>query len=175
MFTTQPSGALRQIGAKFSTPLIPADKHQPQHLLGGVVGNGDDRQLDVAALDELAQLLQRQHGRLALRVVLRRVDLEPRGDVDAAPLEPGIVQQGPADVADPDQDELLELVLAQDLVELVGQLIDLVPPPPVARDAEQGEILADLGGRYAGRIRQIVGEDPDEVQRPQPIQGVFVP
>lgn len=60
-------------------------------------------------------------------------------------------------------------------MELFAKLVHFVPAATIARNPEQGEILADLGRRYASGIGQIIGEDSHEVQSLQPVQRVLVP
>jgi len=79
----------------------------------------------------------------------------------------------PADVAHANHDELLELVLAQNSMELLTEFIDFVSAATIPLIPNR-KVLADLRRCHTGGVGQIVGEDSNEVQGPQPIQCVFV-
>ena len=98
---------------------------------GTTVGEGLDR-LDGQAVVRLADLL--------------RVVVEEGDDVEAPAAEPPVPQQGPPEVAQPDQGRAASRGRSPGSRRSAAiELLDPIADPGIAELAEEGQVLADLG------------------------------
>src|SRR5207249_1326893 len=113
--------------------------------LGGVYRGGDDRDRDALRGDHLGQLLGVPDDQPVDPLAdPGLVGVEERGDVEAPGAEAGVPGQRVAQVTDADQGDRPVLVEPQHVLDLVGQLRDVVPDPPGTVGAQVGEVLAEL-------------------------------
>ena len=88
-----------------------------------------------------------------------RVDVEDRHELVALADKILMGQQRRAQVADPHQGHLPDLVEAQDAPDLEEQLLDEIAHPPDAELPEVSQVLADLGRVDAALLGQLVRGD----------------
>ena len=85
-------------------------------------------------------------------------------DLEGPLVEAQVAGQGAPQVAHADDHQLVVAVEAEEVVEVGGQLVDVVADAADAEAAELGEVLADLGGGEEVAAGQLLRGDP-----PQPL------
>ena len=100
---------------------------------------------------------------------LGRVDVEDRHEFVALADEILVGQQGRAQVADPHQGHLPDLVQAQDAPDFEEQFLDEIAHAPDAELTEVSQVLANLGWVDTALLRQLVrGDDLHTLPGPRP-------
>src|SRR4051794_8962221 len=129
-------------------------------LLGGGGGHGEDADDDVLLLDHLLELVgMADGGRPDALADLRVVGVEDGHDAEAVVGED--VRRGDrlAEVAGPEQRDVVLAAGAEDLADLRDQRVDVVAHAALAELAEAGEVAADLGRVDVGVFRELLRGD----------------
>lgn len=137
-----------------------ADEAQGRHLRPGG-GGGDDPDLHAFLSDHRLQVVDGVDGLAAGQppAYLGRVDIEDRHELVALADKILMRQERRAQVPDPHQSHLPDLVEAQDAPDLEEQLLDEIAHPPDAELTEVSQVLADLGRVDAALLGQFVRGD----------------
>src|SRR6266581_3607544 len=133
--------------------------HQPvHHLLRGVGGRHDDGDVGGLLRQVGLEVADVAHDEaVPARADLLRILVVDRGDVEAALPEAGVLDQGAADAAGADEDDVIGAAQAEDVADLGGELGDRVAEAALAERAEEGEVFADLRRGGAAAPRQLGG------------------
>ena len=114
--------------------------------LGGLGRDREDRQLDLQLRRHRGQVVERADDVSGVRGPdLLRVGVEHGHDVEPARVEPAILDERAAEVAEADHRRGPDAVDPQDAAEGVPQLVHAVADAGVAELAEEREVFADLG------------------------------
>src|SRR6202049_1577880 len=105
---------------------------------------------------------------------LARIVVHSGDDVEGAVVEAEVAGEGAAEVAHADDDHRVIAVEAEERVEVLGELGDLVADAADAELAELGEVLADLGRRQVIAPRHLLRGDARETKLLQLAQAAEV-
>ena len=129
-------------------------------ILGGVLGDGQDHHVHRVFPDEGLQLAGGVDGD-AVDAGAHQLGRGVEGGIhgEAGGGEGEVPQQGMAQVAGADDDEVMIVVHAQDVADLAPEFLYIIAVALLAELAEAAEVLADLGGGDVHLLAQLVGGD----------------
>ena len=130
-------------------------------ILGHRLGNGQDHHVHTVAADEIIQLCHGIDG-YVVDDGAGELGIDVKGGVHSkAGLGEGeILQQGMAQVAYSDHNEVMVIVHSQDMADFRAKLLHIVAVTLLTELAKAAEVLPDLRGGDIHLLAQRVGRDP---------------
>ena len=130
------------------------------HFLGGGGGDGEDGHFHAMLGDEFGHDIHAENGLGDLFVAgAAGVGVEGGDDLKAFLFKAAIGEQGQTEVADADENDGLQSGGAEFFGDAAGEFGDVIAEAAGAEGAKAGQIFAELGGFYAGRLGQRLAGD----------------
>ena len=146
---------------------VPEALHTQTHqavggLLGHGLGDGQQRHIHPVFLQKALQIVHGADG-YAADGGAHHVGIHVEGGVHGAAVlgEGEVVENGVAQVAHADDDQVVVVVHAQNVADLRAQLLHVVAVALLAELAKAAEVLTDLGGSDVHLLAQVAGGDAD--------------
>ena len=128
--------------------------------LGGFAGDGHDGELDVLFGGDGREVVHGGDGEVAEGLAdLAFVGIKDGGEAEAFAEEAAVGDEGAAEVAGTDEEDVPDFVSAEDFAELGDEFFDAVADAGVAELAEVGKVFADLGVGVAQGVAELLGGD----------------